>query len=213
MQNENKPIQIESQEWWYKGCFIQEFEHPELSGKYEVFKDTDLQEHVGRSKTFEGAIALCEMNEVKEYKLGYKQFIKLTDPMREPLVTKPQAFLLKAMGFNEVTERFYQIQSDKTIRLFPATLDYNHNEYSNEVAVPTHTQTLRWLREIKGLHVAVNTTGASVNGWFPWITEINTGKVLFPLSHQITNSYYSTYTEAINVGITEAFNILNTKKQ
>ncbi len=32
----NKPIKIEIGEWWFKGCFIQQQDHPKLS-KYIVF--------------------------------------------------------------------------------------------------------------------------------------------------------------------------------
>jgi len=41
-----KPRQIECGEWLYKGCFIQEFDHPQLVGKYEVFKNDEPQSHV-----------------------------------------------------------------------------------------------------------------------------------------------------------------------
>ena len=68
-----KPKQIEVGEWWYKGCFIQEQNHPMLS-KYIVFKDTEDQEHVGASGNFTGAKELCIENEVIDYKLGIESF-------------------------------------------------------------------------------------------------------------------------------------------
>lgn len=69
-----KPIAIEVGEWWYKGCFIQEQNHPMLS-KYVVFKDTELQEIVGTCGTMVEAKQLCKDNEVVDYKLGVKSFI------------------------------------------------------------------------------------------------------------------------------------------
>ena len=69
-----KPVQIEIGEWWYKGCFIQEQNHPQLS-KYIVFKDTEQQEHVDTATTFADAKKLCKDNEVKDYKYGYKTFL------------------------------------------------------------------------------------------------------------------------------------------
>ena len=72
----NKPIQIEGGEWWFKGCFIQEQNHPKLS-KYVIFKDTDLQETVGTASNMREAKKLCVDNEVVEYKFGYKSFIGL----------------------------------------------------------------------------------------------------------------------------------------
>ena len=69
-----KPIAIEVGEWWYKGCFIQEQNHPNLS-KYVVFKDSENQEHVGSPNTMVEAKQLCKDNEVVNYKLGVKHFI------------------------------------------------------------------------------------------------------------------------------------------
>lgn len=42
----DKLIQIEADEWWYKGCFIQKQNHPNLL-PYHVFQDTEEQETVG----------------------------------------------------------------------------------------------------------------------------------------------------------------------
>lgn len=62
-------------EWWHKGCFIQEFEHPQLYGKYEVFEDTDEQRHIGRTRTKKEAIKMASDNEVKNYKHGWRAFV------------------------------------------------------------------------------------------------------------------------------------------
>lgn len=58
--------QIDSDEWLYKGCFIQKSEHPQLIGKYEVFKNDERQTHVGRCYTFTEAKKLCVENECFE---------------------------------------------------------------------------------------------------------------------------------------------------
>lgn len=55
--------QIDSEEWLYKGCFIQKSEHPQLKGKYEVFKNDEMQTHIDRCHTFAEAKKLCEENE------------------------------------------------------------------------------------------------------------------------------------------------------
>jgi len=73
--NKNKnPIQIETDEWWYKGCFIQEQIHPELL-KYHVFKDTIEQETIGTTNSFVRAKEMCVDNEVKDYKIGWRSFL------------------------------------------------------------------------------------------------------------------------------------------
>ena len=69
----NKPFQIEVGEWWFKGCFIQEQNHPQLD-KYVVFKDTEDQEHIGTASRFNDAVKLCKDNEVTDYKLGIEAF-------------------------------------------------------------------------------------------------------------------------------------------
>lgn len=66
-----KPKQITDGEWIYKGCFIQESEHPQLIGKYEVFKNDKHQSHVGRCYTFAEAKRLCKENECFENELEF----------------------------------------------------------------------------------------------------------------------------------------------
>ena len=66
-----KPKQIDVGEWLYKGCFIQEFIHPKLVGKYEVFKNDFIQTHVGRYYTFAEAKKSCEKNECFENRLSF----------------------------------------------------------------------------------------------------------------------------------------------
>ena len=61
-----KPRQIDVDEWIYKGCFLQKSEHPQLIGKYEVFKNDRQQSHVGRCHTFTEAKKLCVENECTE---------------------------------------------------------------------------------------------------------------------------------------------------
>lgn len=63
--------QIEVGEWLYKGCFIQESEHPKLVGKYEVFKNNEHQTHVGRCHTLIEAKKLCMENECNENALEF----------------------------------------------------------------------------------------------------------------------------------------------
>jgi len=59
---ENKPKKIEIDEWLYKGCFISKFIHPNLYGKYEVFKNNQQQTFIGRTIKFTEAKKLCEQN-------------------------------------------------------------------------------------------------------------------------------------------------------
>lgn len=39
----------------YKGHFIVKLEHPKLAGKYEVFKDDDMETHLSRASTIQDA--------------------------------------------------------------------------------------------------------------------------------------------------------------
>ena len=71
----NTPIQIENVEWWFKGFFIQKQSHP-LLNPFHVFQDTEEQKTVGTCQTFTKAKKLCELNEVKDYKNGYKVFLQ-----------------------------------------------------------------------------------------------------------------------------------------
>lgn len=69
----SKPIKIELDEWWYKGCFIQKQVHPQLT-KYLIFADTEGQEIIDTAWTFAKAKKIASDNEVKDYKLGVEAF-------------------------------------------------------------------------------------------------------------------------------------------
>jgi hypothetical protein len=63
--------QIETDEWIYKGCFIQLFKHPVLFGKYTVFKNNQSQTHIGRFKNIKDAKRACIENECKDNYLKF----------------------------------------------------------------------------------------------------------------------------------------------
>lgn len=82
----NKPIQIEVGEWWFKGCFIQEQNHPQLS-KYTIFQDNVLGMTVGSASTMKQAIQICKDNEVKDYVQGIEAF-----GFKQPLTKKHKTY-------------------------------------------------------------------------------------------------------------------------
>ena len=69
-----KPVQIEVDEWWFKGCFIQKQNHPKLK-LYYVFKDTEDQESIDSCYNFIEAKKLCNLYQVKNFKQGCETFI------------------------------------------------------------------------------------------------------------------------------------------
>lgn len=72
----NKPkilVQIDVDEWWFLGCFIQKQIHPQLK-PYHVFKDSEAQETIGACNTFAEAKKMCVLNKNTNYKLGYMSF-------------------------------------------------------------------------------------------------------------------------------------------
>jgi len=84
----NKPFQIELGEWWFKGCFIQEQNHPQLA-KYTIFQDTVLGMTVGSASTMKDAIQICKDNEVKDYVQGIEAF-----GFKQPLTKKHKTYAL-----------------------------------------------------------------------------------------------------------------------
>jgi hypothetical protein len=70
-----KPIQIDSQEWYFFGCFIQKHDDCRLPGRYTVFQDDELQTHIDNCHTMAKAKSLCELNEVRNPHMGIKSFI------------------------------------------------------------------------------------------------------------------------------------------
>jgi hypothetical protein len=67
----SEPIKINSGEWLFKGCFIQEFKHPKLSGRFEVFKNDKQQTHISVCNNFEQAKKLCIENECFDNYLNF----------------------------------------------------------------------------------------------------------------------------------------------
>ncbi len=84
----NKPFQIEVGEWWFKGCFIQEQNHPQLA-KYTIFQDTVLGMTVGSASTMKEAIQICKDNEVTDYVQGIEAF-----GFKQPLTKKHKTYSL-----------------------------------------------------------------------------------------------------------------------
>lgn len=65
--------QIEEGEWLYNGCFIQKSSHPKLIGNYEVFKNNENQDHIGRCYTFREALTLCRENKCSDNYLNFEE--------------------------------------------------------------------------------------------------------------------------------------------
>lgn len=82
----NKPFQLEVGEWWFKGCFIQEQNHPQLA-KYTIFQDTVLGMTVGSASKFTDAIKICKENEVTDYVQGIEAF-----GFKQPLTKKHKTY-------------------------------------------------------------------------------------------------------------------------
>ena len=66
-----KPLQLDIDEWLYKGCFIQKRKHPMLFGNYSVWKNNETQTHIDNCITFLEAKKLCEQNECKDNYLKF----------------------------------------------------------------------------------------------------------------------------------------------
>jgi hypothetical protein len=67
----SKIQQIDTDEWLYKGCFIQKSNHHLLIGNYSVFKNDKDQTNIGRTYTFAEAKKLAAQNECKENHLTF----------------------------------------------------------------------------------------------------------------------------------------------
>jgi hypothetical protein len=67
-------------------------------------------------------------------------------------VTKQQALSLKELGFDETCSGIYPMDSDELI--FKPTRKWNSCT-NIHVSAPTVDDAIRWLREVKGVHVAI----------------------------------------------------------
>lgn len=137
--------------------------------------------------------------------------------MKNILVAYKTASLLKEVDFNEITDYYYPVGSIEPIR----TLDY-WNMYDSTIACPTQSLAQKWLREVKNIFVYVENwydveAQTIRNDMFYWVFYT---KVVVDVNSDIDNdewfddeeTKYSTYEEALEVGLQEALKYLKNNK-
>lgn len=113
------------------------------------------------------------------------------------------AVLLKEAGFGWHTRRYFQInneQSEECDRGYYENWNKNNPHWPNVVSRPSLLVVSQWLREVKGLHVAVNLTH---DGWYWQIISTITGGCL------AEQSFINNHDLALSHGITKALELLN----
>ncbi len=112
--------------------------------------------------------------------------------MNTPRVNREQAEGLKKVGYDvKVTGRYSAtFYHEEPIDDY---VMYNWNISSVNFSAPTLDEAARWLRDVKGWHVAVDTTGM---GWYLFCTEIEVGDMVLP-----TKNNFPTHDLALSAGI------------
>jgi hypothetical protein len=102
--------------------------------------------------------------------------------MNTPRVSREQAELLKKVG--------YDVPTSKQEYIPYGQLPFAGYE---TLFIPTLDEATRWLRDVKGWHVAVDTTGM---GWYLFCTQIEGGDMVLP-----TKNNFPTHDLAQSAGI------------
>lgn len=127
--------------------------------------------------------------------------------MTEELVTLETAKLLKEKGFKEDVSVFYELVCEEgsyEYELFESYDAQNYNASVYSFSAPTQYIALKWLREIKKLHVEVSYMYENY-----WIYDILTipNHDLVGLSDRPI-IHYKSYEEALEAGIQEALKLI-----
>lgn len=143
--------------------------------------------------------------------------------MNEDFVTYKQAVQLKELGFNWECNKFYATQnycegnnpySFDTIIVGDLLDSPKYKEDENDgwipdeewcIAAPTLSQSQKWLRDIKNIHIIIN-----IDRWLittPYRFEIYQG-FGENLIHQYTQNDFPTYEQALSVGIDKVTELL-----
>jgi hypothetical protein len=120
--------------------------------------------------------------------------------MNTPRVSREQAEGLKKVGYDVKCHAHYEC-TKKEEKLIEYSIRENWNTddtfgmrvRTSYFSAPTLDEATRWLREVKGWHVAVDTTGM---GWYLFCTEIKGGSVILP-----TKNNFDTHELALSAGI------------
>lgn len=113
--------------------------------------------------------------------------------MKEKRVTKQQAIRLKKEGFIWETDGYYDNDTNENSLIkYGSNSDWNW--YKHYVAAPTLSDTVRWLREVKGWHVYCEPGWDGKRHWGGYATAL-------PTFNMLTTKKFPTHDEALLAGI------------
>lgn len=128
--------------------------------------------------------------------------------MTEELVTLETAKLLKAAGFKEDVNSFYELVykggSGPEYEIDESYDAQNYNTDVYSISAPTQSIAQKWLRETKSLHIEISYMYGNY-----WIYDILTipNHDLVGLSDRPI-AHYNTYEEALEAGLQEALKLI-----
>lgn len=130
--------------------------------------------------------------------------------MTEELVTLETAKLLKAAGFKEDVNSFYELvckEGSYEYELFESYDAQNYNASVYSFSAPTQYIAQKWLRETKNLHIEIY---RSAVGYGYAIVKADNGTWQEDDDSRGTNDggLWDTYEEALEAGIQEALKLI-----
>lgn len=136
--------------------------------------------------------------------------------MKEQLIEFETAKLAKEKGFNWMTKDGYRIDLDGEGELWEGwdlwLSDHYHFrlEKLQNVAAPTQSLLLKWLREVHKIYIEISVQEAEVVATWYWkiFTHRDVGKGLIWIKADSNGIKTSTYEEALEKGLQKALKLI-----
>lgn len=134
----------------------------------------------------------------------------------ETYVSLKVAKLLKKAGFDWEIDSIYQVYPEKPVRFeVVREFQFNWNIHSNVISAPTLAVAQKWLREVKGINIQIQSCFDSVNcqynvviGYDYFIHRIDGKMTILP-----SDIHYQSYEESLEAGIKKCLEIFLQEEQ
>lgn len=128
----------------------------------------------------------------------------------ETYISLEVAKLLKEAGFDWEIDSLYQVYPEEPVRFeLVRELQFNWNINSNVISAPTLAVAHKWLREVKGINIQIQSCFDSVNcqynvvvGYDYFIHRIDGKMTILP-----SDTHYKSYEESLEAGIKKCLEI------
>lgn len=139
--------------------------------------------------------------------------------MKEDIVSYELAIKLKELGFDELCYNFWSLEPDGKPLIITSTLGNIRSSdlKGRDVTAPFLWQAQKWLREVKGIHIAVdpyckeNNSDTNICNAEDCFWSMELSSVPFGYWLNVNKGEFDTYELALSAGIDKALELLTNK--